>query len=101
MKKWFWLLIKILVSIIGLYFVIGKMDLPKAISVLRKDNLIWFVPALFLYLLSKYITSIRYSFLLQSYGCNLSHWYNLKLYLSGMYYNLILPGGVGGDFYKA
>ncbi len=26
--------------------------------------------------------------------------YNLRLYYTGMFYNLFLPGGVGGDVYK-
>src|SRR5690606_26354939 len=33
-------------------------------------------------------------------GAQLSHVSNLKLYLLGMFYNLFLPGGIGGDAYK-
>ena len=33
-------------------------------------------------------------------GLRLTEMQNLKLYWLGMYYNLLLPGGIGGDAYK-
>lgn len=40
------------------------------------------------------------SFYFEALGMKLSQIFNLKLYYLGMFYNLFLPGGIGGDGYK-
>jgi hypothetical protein len=58
------------------------------------------LPAILLYNASQFISSYR---LLQFYKLldpALFYRFNLQLYYIGMFYNLFLPGGVGGDFYK-
>ncbi len=46
------------------------------------------------------IASSRLNGFFKGVGLVLSERYNLKLYLLGLFYNLFLPGGVGGDGYK-
>jgi len=46
------------------------------------------------------IASSRLNGFFKGVGLQLSERYNLKLYLLGLFYNLFLPGGVGGDGYK-
>jgi uncharacterized membrane protein YbhN (UPF0104 family) len=58
------------------------------------------VLALVLFILSKTIAAFRLQAFLQAVKVYISERYNLKLYLLGMYYNLFLPGGIGGDGYK-
>ena len=56
--------------------------------------------AALLFNVSKWISSARLLKLFHSAGSKISWKYNLKLYYVGMFYNLFLPGGIGGDGYK-
>ncbi len=60
----------------------------------------YLVLALIMFLLSKLASSFRLNRFLHVAEIKLSEIVNAKLYLLGMYYNLFLPGGIGGDGYK-
>ncbi len=47
------------------------------------------------------MSAVRLQKVLQVHGIELPGKVNLRLYFQGMFYNLFLPGGVGGDAYKA
>src|SRR5690606_5113832 len=49
---------------------------------------------------SKVATAIRLNLYFKNIGLNISERQNWRLYLIGMFYNLFLPGGIGGDGYK-
>ena len=49
---------------------------------------------------SKYLAHLRLLNLFKSIGAEVPSRYHWKLYLQGMFYNLFLPGGIGGDAYK-
>lgn len=49
---------------------------------------------------SKLIAAFRLNYFFRSIGISLPEKKNIRLYLLGMFYNLFLPGGVGGDGYK-
>ena len=55
---------------------------------------------LLLYNLSKVLSSFRLNLCFRDYDVVLSTKDNLVLYYIGMFYNLFLPGGIGGDAYK-
>lgn len=52
-------------------------------------------------MVSKLLSAFRLQKILGVQGIDVSPRFNLRLYLQGMFYNLFLPGGVGGDAYKA
>ena len=56
--------------------------------------------ALLLFALSKIFNSLRLNLYFHAIDVPLTQSSNLKLYLLGMFYNLFLPGGIGGDAYK-
>lgn len=60
----------------------------------------WLLPAILLFVGSKVATAIRLNRYFSNIGLQLSEWKNWRLYLIGMFYNLFLPGGIGGDGYK-
>lgn len=53
-----------------------------------------------LFTLSKLFSSLRLTYFIRVLGVDISQKTNWKLYLQGMFYNLFLPGGIGGDAYK-
>jgi uncharacterized membrane protein YbhN (UPF0104 family) len=58
------------------------------------------IGALLFFTISKALAAYRLQYFWRAIGVHFSHSYNLKLYLLGMFYNLFLPGGIGGDAYK-
>ncbi len=94
------LAIKILLSLALLWFVLGQIDLDRLLGLLRRCDPWWLIIAFVLYNLSKIIASFRLNYYFKDLGLRLSEWQALRLYYVGMFYNLFLPGGVGGDGYK-
>lgn len=64
------------------------------------SNPLFLFLALVAYGCSILIASSRLNGFFKGVGLVLSERYNFKLYLLGLFYNLFLPGGVGGDGYK-
>jgi uncharacterized membrane protein YbhN (UPF0104 family) len=91
---------KVSVSAVAIYVVIQKIDLVQTRNILLHVHVGWIFLAIIAFNLSKFISSIRLNRFFQSIQLFLPTLYNLKLYYVGMFYNLFLPGGIGGDGYK-
>jgi len=100
MKKKIKLLIKILLTGAALWFVLEKSDIERLKESLQSADSIWLFIAFILFNLSKIASSFRLNIYFKAIGLKLSEKYNLILYYVGMFYNLFLPGGIGGDGYK-
>lgn len=92
--------LKASLSTLAIYVVIQKIDLVETQKIIFQTSLGWLLLAFFMFNISKIISSIRLNSFFQAIGLVLSGWYNLLLYYIGMFYNLFLPGGIGGDGYK-
>ncbi len=92
--------LKISITILALYFVAGKIELEALRANFAKTNVFYLFLALIFFALSKYVSALRLNHYFKSINLLLSTKFNLKLYLLGMFYNLFLPGGIGGDGYK-
>ncbi len=68
--------------------------------IFRTVNYGYLIAAIIVFIISKIISSFRLNVFFHGIGSGLSEKSNLRLYLLGMYYNLFLPGGIGGDGYK-
>lgn len=85
---------------LALYLVFRKIDTNQLLSLVKTMHWIWLVPAILLFVLSKVATAVRLNQYFKNIGLFLSEKLNFRLYLVGMFYNLFLPGGIGGDGYK-
>ncbi|MFW5780952.1 MAG: lysylphosphatidylglycerol synthase transmembrane domain-containing protein [Bacteroidota bacterium] len=92
--------IKVILSFAALYFVYTKIDIKEVINVYRQSNPFFLVIALLFFTISKIIAAYRLNGYLKAIDIFISETANLRLYLLGMFYNLFLPGGIGGDGYK-
>ena len=92
--------LKLLVSAVLLYFVFSKIQLQDVILAVRETDPIFLFLALLAFIASKVLAAFRLNAYLHQLDVLLTHISNLKLYLLGMFYNLFLPGGIGGDAYK-
>jgi len=99
-KKLLKTLLQILVTSAALYLVLKKTDVAKLGDIIRNANPWYLLLSLLFFNISKVINAVRLNRFFKAIGIELSAMYSLKLYYLGMFYNLFLPGGVGGDGYK-
>lgn len=99
-KKRIILLAKLIVTVTALAYVGSQINLAQLQQTLEKVSLLPLVVATLFFVLSKIISSVRLRMFLRSAGVQISEVTNLQLYWLGMFYNLFLPGGIGGDAYK-
>lgn len=93
-------LLKILISFVLLYFVFTKIQFKEVWEILKGSSLGYLILALLFFILSKVLSALRLNLYIHQINIFLTQLSNLKLYLLGMFYNLFLPGGIGGDAYK-
>lgn len=82
------------------YFVFQHISLADVRRVLATAQPGWVALAAGLFALSKWLSARRLNYFFRAIGVPLAEAENLRLYWLGMYYNLFLPGGIGGDGYK-
>ncbi|MCX2720451.1 lysylphosphatidylglycerol synthase transmembrane domain-containing protein [Lentiprolixibacter aurantiacus] len=92
--------VKLLASAVLLYFVFNKIQLQDVLQTLGTTDPYYLFLALLAFMASKLLAAFRLNAYLHQLNVLLTHMSNLKLYLLGMFYNLFLPGGIGGDAYK-
>lgn len=91
---------KIAISIALLYLVYTKINFQSLIDLYKSIDPIFLIGAVFLFIISQWISSIRLTYIFHNHSLQISQLSNLKLYFVGMFYNFFIPGGIGGDAYK-
>lgn len=94
------LLLKLAISGGALYFVFTKISAKDVWEVLLSAKWYFVLLACLLFIFSKYIAANRLNLFFKAIGVKISEKANIRLYMLGMFYNLFLPGGIGGDGYK-
>ncbi len=85
---------------LALYLVFRKIDTVQLWEITKTIQWLWLIPAVLIFVLSKVFTALRLNLYFKNIGLQISEKLNFRLYLVGMFYNLFLPGGIGGDGYK-
>jgi len=91
---------KLLVTSVAIYVVLRKIDLTELGAYLREIKIFFLIIALVVLGASKVLEAFRLNIFFRVKEIYLPETQNMKLYLLGMFYNLFLPGGIGGDGYK-
>src|SRR6202000_646957 len=106
-KTWkgrLWGIIKIILIIVVtgglLYYVFSKVPFAKIKFRLSHANRVWLATAILCYVISMILSAWRLLSYFKSIGLKLDYRFNLRLYFLGLCYNVLLPGGIGGDGYK-
>jgi glycosyltransferase 2 family protein len=103
-KQKLWRVLKILLKIaftaLLLWLVFSKVDEKKLKELLTNSDPFYIFFAFFFYWLSIAAACWRNLTLLRSIGFDFKYGFAFRLYMLGMFYNISLPGGVGGDGYK-
>lgn len=93
-------MLKVAISAALLYFIFTKIPFSEVLTIVKRSQPLYVVAALLFFVVSKIIAAFRLNLYFHEIGVLLTQKSNLKLYLLGMFYNLFLPGGIGGDAYK-
>lgn len=100
LRRYLTVLAKAAVTAAALWYVFTRIDVHQVLDAMRDSRPGFLAGALVLFVLSKLLSSVRLNRFLASIDIRISQWSHWKLYLLGMFYNLFLPGGIGGDGYK-
>ena len=99
-KKLLKTILKFLISGTALYIVFNNISWAAVEDTLRGANFFYLLLATLFFVLSKVLSAFRLQEFFRCIELEISSKYNLRLYWIGMFYNLFLPGGIGGDGYK-
>jgi glycosyltransferase 2 family protein len=94
-------LVKVLVSLLGLSLILlTKTDLDQVFTALRTMDWLPFVAGLMLLLAGVLVRAYRWGALVWALGVHVSWPRLVVLWFIGMFFNLFLPTGMGGDAVK-
>src|SRR5690606_23591990 len=100
MKNFLKLALKLGITAFALYWVFSNTDMIALSERITRSNPYYLFLAFLAFVVSQFFASSRILSFFSGAGLKLSALYNYKLYLLGMFYNMFLPGGIGGDGYK-
>ena len=93
-------LLKLGVSGFAIWWVLSQISFKAVLGVISTANIYYLAGAIFFLFVSFVFQAFRQNLSFRNTGANLSQRLNIKVYWLGMFYNLFLPGGIGGDGYK-
>lgn len=94
------LLLKIAITGGLLYYVFSKIKIDAVKALISQSNPWWMLAAICCFFVSTMVSASRLLTFFKSIDLHIDWKFNLRLYMLGMFYNLCLPGGIGGDGYK-
>jgi uncharacterized protein (TIRG00374 family) len=101
LKKTLMTLLQIGVTLLLLWLLFhDPVKRHQMIEALHTANLAWLIPGFICFGLVLVVGSIRWQLLMRVQGITLNWFRVWQLVMIGMFFNLCLPGGVGGDLIK-
>lgn len=94
-------LLKVSVTVIGLYLVLDKLDAGAIWSVIGDVKAGWLAFGAVLIALSLPLRAYRWQIVLHGVGSSIRFGRLVELYLVGSFFNSFLPSGLGGDVVRA
>ena len=100
-RNWIKVAIQVLVSAGLVAYLARQLNFAEIKSLLvRPGGWPWLLGAFVLFNASKLVAALRLNIYQRHVHVVLTETQNLRLYYAGMFLNLFLPGGIGGDGYK-
>lgn len=87
-------------SVAAIWWVLSKISFKEVLALYSSANLWFLIVSFLLITLSFIISGFRQNLSFKSTGAHLTPQLNLKLFWLGLFYNLFLPSGIGGDGIK-
>ena len=93
--------LKLSLSLFLILLVVEKLDLDKFKSLVKAADVRYFVAGFFFIVLAQIWGALRMRFNLREADFIVSRRYSIGMYFMGILFNIILPGGIGGDGFRA
>jgi len=90
-------ILKISITLCLLIFLFGKTDLRALFAVARQADIQKMLQAFFLFIFLNFLVLLRWSLLLKGLAIPVSFARLASSYMASLFFNLVLPGTVGGD----
>lgn len=100
MKNTLYTIVKLLVSIASLILALHAVDFSDLASDLAGIHLGFVIAALAVFWSAQIVSSLRYAYIARVLGGELSLSMSVKAHFVGLWFNQVLPTGLGGDFLK-
>ena len=91
---------KVIFTVLGIGWILNQVDIREVGRYLSDVPVAIMLACVVIFNLSKIFCAIRLNIFFKQEGVFMSEQENIKLYYKGMFYNMLLPGGIGGDGYK-
>ena len=92
--------IKITVSVCIILFLLVNLDHTNVLNTLKVVDINLLVGASVVFLIGQILSARRYQILVKVCNGQISFFYSLKIHFIGLFFNQILPSGMGGDVVK-
>ena len=96
-NKKFLYMLKLIISLGLIVYLLFLIDWNKAFNILKESQKIYLIIAFFLLLFGIFFASLRWHLILKDNNIKFSVIRSYKGYLRGLFYNIFMPGVVGGD----
>ncbi|MEE2821391.1 MAG: lysylphosphatidylglycerol synthase transmembrane domain-containing protein [Acidobacteriota bacterium] len=101
MSHWIRVTIKVLITVGLLGFLIYQMDLRVLANILLSADPFFICLGVLIQVVSLAFSSIRWQVILRDFNIHTRFLKLTELNLIGYFFNLFLPSGIGGDFFRA
>jgi len=95
------LLIKIIFTLIFLWWIFFRVDWPDVWSYLKRIQFYQILLYVTLYFIGNAVSSYKWQFIARSKGIKLPYWKFFQYYYSATFVNNFMPSFVGGDAFKS
>lgn len=95
------ILTKATITLALLFFLAYKMDLGELVAILLSANPILILLATLVHVLSVLLSVFRWRTILVNFDIHIDFAPLAKITFIGFFFNLFLPSGIGGDFFRA
>lgn len=89
-----------LISIGLISYLIFLVDWSRALGIIKDANIVYLIVGFSLLIFGLVFSSLRWCLILKDNDVEFSIFKSYKAYLRGMFYNIFLPGVVGGDIIR-
>lgn len=93
-------LLKIAITVLLFYFVFHKIDFKKCYDILKSADVASLSLAVLVFVFTHVLCATRWKIFLNLFKFTFSFLRLMYIYAVGLFFNLALPTGVGGDFVK-
>lgn len=93
-------LLKVVFIVLALYWIFSKVETDLILNCLNSAKPLWLFVSYLMLNISLFFSALRSKYYFETEACRFGISFSVALYYIGVAFNIILPGGIGGDGYR-